>query len=41
MHAAITADLLESSLQGPCNIWDTKVPGLVLRIRETGTRRTS
>ena len=36
MRAAITADLLKKPPAGPCEVWDTKLPGLVLRIRESG-----
>jgi integrase len=36
MRAAITADLLRSLPEAPCEVWDTKFPGLVLRVRESG-----
>jgi integrase len=36
MRAAITADLLRSLPAAPCEVWDTKFPGLVLRVRESG-----
>jgi hypothetical protein len=36
MRAAITADLVRNLPEAPCEIWDTKFPGLVLRIRESG-----
>lgn len=35
MRASITADLIRK-LIGPCEVWDTKYPGLVLRVRESG-----
>lgn len=35
MRAAITADLVRK-LNTPCEVWDTKVVGLVLRVRESG-----
>lgn len=35
MRAAITKDLIRD-LAGPCEVWDTKLPGLVLRVRESG-----
>ncbi|MDQ3347891.1 MAG: site-specific integrase [Acidobacteriota bacterium] len=35
MRAAITKDLIRE-LAGPCEVWDTKLPGLVLRVRATG-----
>src|SRR5688500_12766573 len=34
---AITVDYMRSLPAGPCDVWDTKLPGLVLRIRESGT----
>lgn len=36
MKAAITADFLKKPPAAPCDVWDTKLPGLVLRIRESG-----
>lgn len=36
MRAAITTDLLKRLPAAPCNVWDTKVPGLVLRVRASG-----
>jgi integrase len=35
MRAAITADLIRT-LDGPCEVWDTKITGLVLRVRDSG-----
>jgi hypothetical protein len=37
VRAAITTDLVKKTNE-PCEIWDTKLPGLVLRIRESGTK---
>src|SRR4051794_35561777 len=36
MRAAITADFLRELPAGPIEVWDTKFPGLVLRVRESG-----
>lgn len=36
MRAAITADLVRTTA-GPCDVWDTKITGLVLRVRESGS----
>ena len=36
MRAPITADLLKHLPAAPCTVWDTKLPGLVLRVRSSG-----
>jgi hypothetical protein len=36
MRANITQDLLRDLPAAPCEVWDTKFPGLVLRVRESG-----
>jgi integrase len=36
MRAAITADFLRRLPAGPCEIWDTKLTGLRVRVRESG-----
>src|SRR5215203_1676934 len=36
MKAAITADYMRKLPEGPCDVWDAKLPGLVLRVRESG-----
>jgi hypothetical protein len=36
MRAAITSELLRKLPSGPCDIWDLKLPGFVLRVRESG-----
>jgi integrase len=36
MRAALTVDFLRRLPPGPCDIWDTKLPGLVLRVRDSG-----
>jgi len=36
MRAAITADYLKHLPPGPCEIWDTKFSGLMIRVRESG-----
>jgi integrase len=35
MRAVITADLIRK-LEAPCEVWDTKITGLVLRVRDSG-----
>jgi len=37
MRAAITKDTLRTLPAGPCEIWDAKFKGLVLRVRASGT----
>jgi len=36
MRAAITQDFMRELPHGPCDVWDTKLTGLVLRVRESG-----
>ena len=36
MRAAITSELLRKLPSGPCDIWDLKLRGFVLRVRESG-----
>jgi integrase len=36
MRAAITQDFLRHLPAGPCEIWDTKLTGLLIRVRESG-----
>lgn len=36
MKAAITTELIRKLPAGPCDVWDTKLPGFVLRIRQNG-----
>ncbi len=35
MRALITAELVRETT-GPCEVWDTKIPGFLLRVRESG-----
>src|SRR5262245_34176966 len=37
MKTAITLEFLRKPPPGPCDVWDVKCKGLVLRIRESGT----
>jgi len=36
VKATITAEFLKTLPAPPCEVWDTKLPGLVLRVRESG-----